>query len=77
VRQTNEQLAEALAALRMEREQELARLEEAAERWLDAKAGKSSTTAIEVEISAFDKATRKLERKIHDKEKKLWTQTSQ
>lgn len=60
-----------VAALRVELEQETARLAEAAERWLDAKAGKRKTESIEAELSAIQQETRRIERRIQRQEKKL------
>jgi hypothetical protein len=68
---TRDEREATLAALRLECEQETARLEEAAERWLDTKASGRDLTAIDAEIRGIDQNQRRLQRKIHRQEKKL------
>lgn len=44
-------------------------LEDAAERWLDAKAAGKDTTAIDAEINEHDAASRRLERRLRRRQR--------
>lgn len=68
---TRDDIQATLATLRLEYEQEIARLTEASARWLSAKAGRLSTTSIDNEIRELETLARRIDRKIQRQEKRL------